>query len=107
MCAVKLVILSADGDKMLYSVPDAAANGLDGYCMEFCTNWLWNSPHAEQYRRTRRNPDGTAFAYVSYTEADFIAWLNRWKFPSQPSFPAGRFDGDAPEPYRDCPRFDF
>ena len=104
---MKHVILSCGSGGFLYAVPDEAAERLSEYCMEFCTDWLWNSPHAEQYRRTRRNPDGTAFAYVSYTEADFIAWLNRWKFPSQPSVPVGRFDGDVPEPYRGCPRFDF
>ena len=102
MCAVKLVILSADGNKMLYSVPDAAANGLDGYCMEFCTNWLWNSPHAERSRKTVQGVD-----LVCYHEADFIAYLNQWVFPDEPSVLIKNLGPDIPEEYQNIPAFHF
>ena len=38
---MKPVILSADGEAMLYSVPDAVAEHLEDCCMAFCTRWLW------------------------------------------------------------------
>ena len=99
---MKPVILSADGDNMLYSVPDAAADDLDGYCMEFCTNWLWNSPHAEQYRKTVRG-----VALVCYNEGDFIAYLNRWVFPGTPSVLMKNLGPEIPVEYRDLPAFHF
>lgn len=60
---MKEEILSADGDRVVYLVPDAVAENLDEYCLEFCSDWLRNSPDAEGYR---------VGAGVSYTEADFI-----------------------------------
>lgn len=60
---MKEVILSADGDRIVYLVPDAVAENLDEYCLEFCSDWLRKSPDAERYR---------VGAGVSYTEADFI-----------------------------------
>ena len=33
---MKEVILSADGDSIVYSVPDEVANDLRKYCIEFC-----------------------------------------------------------------------
>ena len=33
---MKPVILSADGDSVVYTVPDAVADNLEAYCMEFC-----------------------------------------------------------------------
>lgn len=104
---MKHVVLSCGSGGFLYAVPDEAAEHLSKYCIEFCTDWLLTSPYAEQYRRVWRKPDGAVFTYVSYTEADFIAWLNRWKFPDQPSFLVERFGGDAPKPYRNYPRYDF
>ena len=59
---MKEIILSADGDSVLYLVPDAVAENLEEYCLKFCSDWLWNSPEAEKYRV------GNA---VCYTEADF------------------------------------
>ena len=77
---MKEVILSADGEAKLYRVPDAVAENLDTYCMEFCTDWLWKSPHAERYRMKYGNT-----TVVSYTEEDFIDYLNAWVFPGNPS----------------------
>ena len=69
---MKEVILSADGDSVLYMVPAAVADNLEEYCLKFCSDWLRNSPDAERYRA------GNA---VSYTEADFIDYLNTYIFP--------------------------
>ena len=46
---MKNVVLSADGDRMVYSVPDSVADRLDEYCLAF-TEWLYASPHARKYR---------------------------------------------------------
>ena len=35
---LKEVILSADGDSVVYSVPDAVANNLESYCIPFAIN---------------------------------------------------------------------
>ena len=43
---MKNVILSADGDRMVWSVPDVVAANLEEYCMEFCCRWLRESPDA-------------------------------------------------------------
>ena len=48
---MKDVILSADGDSRVYSVPDTVADNLEAYCLEFCNNWIWNSPHARKLRK--------------------------------------------------------
>ena len=37
---MKKVILSSDGDSVLYLVPDVVADDLEAYCLEFCSNWL-------------------------------------------------------------------
>ena len=69
---MKKVILSADGDCIIYLVPDAVADNLEEYCLEFCSNWLRYSPDAEKYRK-----DGI----LCYTEKDFIDYLNAYIFP--------------------------
>ena len=100
---MKNVILCADGDSKVYSVPDEVANDLQNYCLTFCTDWLYNSPDAEKYR------EGGA---VCYNEEDFIEYLNKWKYPGQPSTLVENLgwighDCEIPEQYRECPRFDF
>ena len=60
---MKNVILSADGDSIVYSVPDEVADNLREYCLRF-TKQI-NSK--------------------CYTEADFIEWLNQECFPNQKS----------------------
>lgn len=37
---MKEIILSADGDSIVYLVPDAVADNLEKYCLEFCEVWL-------------------------------------------------------------------
>ena len=72
---MKQVILSADGDQYLYSVPDPVAENLDRFCMEFL-QWMQSTPTGRKYR------DGRVFVF---TEADFIDWLNENRFPEQRS----------------------
>lgn len=100
---MKNVILSADGDCKVYAVPDAVADGLMDYCMEFCTKWLRTSPHAEKYRK------GVA---VCYNEDDFIEYLNTWIFPNQKSKLVENLGWieskkDIPQKYKNCPKFNF
>ena len=73
---MKHVVISADGDRKVYSVPDVVAENLRAYCMEFCTKWLRTSPHAGKYRRS---------GVFCYNEDDFIEYLNTWVFPDQKS----------------------
>jgi len=47
---MKEVIISADGDSVVYLVPDAVANNLEDYCIYFCDKWMRTSPNAKKYR---------------------------------------------------------
>lgn len=60
---MKEIILSADGESFLYSVPDVVANNLPEYCVEFSDS----------------NSD------TCYNEHDFIEYLNKYIFPNQTS----------------------
>ncbi len=100
---MKYVILSADGDSKVYSVPDDVAEQLDRSCLRFCTTWLRTSPHAKKYRTARG---------ICYNEEDFIEYLNRWVFPEEPSTLVanlGWIDARHPIPqaYADVPKFNF
>lgn len=100
---MKNVVLSADGDRMVYSVPDEVAEHLEEYCIRFCTTWLRTSKHAEKYR---------AGGVLCYNEADFIEYLNKWIFPNKQSVLIENlgwidFNESLPEKYNGCPKFDF
>ena len=100
---MKAVILSADGDSIIYSVPDIVADNLEAYCIEFCDDWIWNIPDAKKYRTG---------AGVCYTEADFIDYLNRFAFPQEKSVMIQNLgwletEDAIPKKYRDIPRFNF
>ena len=100
---MKNVILSADGDSIIYSVPDAVADNLEKYCIEFCGEWLHKSPDAEKYRIGN---------IVCYTEADFINYLNKYIFPEEKSVLVKNIGWtnlgkDIPEQYKNCPYFNF
>ena len=100
---MKQVILSADGDSVIYSVPDDVADQLEEYCYDFCCRWLWNSPDAAKYRTN---------GSVCYTERDFIDYLNKYKFPEQKSTPVlnlgwTELDAGIPAEYRSLPYFNF
>ena len=70
---MKQILLSADGPISVYRVPDAVADDLEAYCLEFSCHWLHESPDAAKYRVKR----GSAVV-VCYTEKDFIEYLNRY-----------------------------
>ena len=100
---MKNVVLSADSERIVYSVPDDVADNLEQYCLEFCDKWLHTSPHAEKYRIN---------GGVCYNESDFIEYLNTWIFPNQQSIFIKNlgwieFDKSLPKEYKDCPEFNF
>lgn len=100
---MKEVILSADSESVVYSVPDIVAENLETYCMEFCNKWLRNSPEAKKYRIR---------GGVCYTEEDFIEYLNRYLFPREKSKPIKNLrwtdlGKNLPEQYRHYPHFNF
>lgn len=63
---MKNVLLSADNEIKLFSVPDEIADNLEQYCVEFCCNWLHKSPKAAKYRVKMGDRTG-----VCYSEEDF------------------------------------
>ncbi len=73
---MKEIILSADGDSVVYLVPDAVADNLKKYCIQFCDRWLRTSPKAKKYRVN---------GGLCYDEADFIEYLNAYVFPDEQS----------------------
>ena len=100
---MKKVILSADGDSIVYLVPDDVADNLEEYCLEFCSNWLRYSPDAEKYRK-----DGI----LCYTERDFIDYLNAYVFPECESKIVEKLcwtnlGDNLPERYKNYPYFNF
>ena len=73
---MKEIIISADGDSVVYLVPDAVANDLRKYCIHFCGQWMETSPHAEKDKIN---------GVHCFNEADFIDYLNEFVFPEQKS----------------------
>lgn len=97
---LKNIVISADGDRMVYSVPNKVADNLEQYCLEFCTKWI------------RTNPNYIINDVACYNETDFIEYLNKWIFPNEQSkfvenLGQIEFDATLPEKYRDCPVFNF
>ena len=104
---MKNVLLSADGEISVFSVPDEVADHLEKYCLEFWCHWLHESPDAEKYRVKMGNMIG-----VRFTEKDFIEYLNKYRFPDTPSVFVENLGWtslgeDLPEAYRDLPYFNF
>ena len=100
---MKNIVISADGDRKVYSVPDVVADNLSKYCIEFCTKWIRNSPHAKKYRIR---------GGVCYNEDDFIEYLNTYVFPKEKSVLVKNlgwidFREKLPAPYCDYPEFIF
>lgn len=54
---MKRIVLSADGDRMVYLVPDEVAEQLERYCDRF---WTWM-----QQSRTRQNTGWAAAAVTT------------------------------------------
>ena len=103
---MKNVLLSADDQISVYSVPDAVAENLKSHCMEFCCNWLRSSPDAAKYR-----VDRGGYVGLCYTERDFIEYLNRY-ICEEPAvlvrtFPGILDAGELPEEYAGLPYFSF
>ena len=102
---MKEVILSSDGEACVYSVPDTAADNLETVCLEFAADWLRHSPHAQKNRVLH---DG--IVCLRYDVQDFIDYLNRWKYPEQPSALVKRLHCmfyELPEAYSGYPRYNF
>ena len=100
---MKNVVLSADGDRVVYSVPDEVAENLEKYCNDFCNKWLPVSPYAKKYRIK---------GGFCYNECDFIEYLNEWIFPNQQSKLVENlgwidFGCLLPKKYIGCPQFNF
>ena len=98
---MKSVLLSADGDVLVYAMEDAIADHLDAWALEF-RDWLRYGPERDRYIR-----DDVA----CYGVSDFIHYLNDWMFPEFPAVfvenlgPLGK--APVPEQYRNCARFCF
>lgn len=100
---MKEVILSADGDSVVYLVPDEVADNLRKYCIEFCDKWLRTSPYAKRYR---------VKGVYCYNESNFIDYLNKYVFPEQRSVLVRNlgwtdFEAGLPSEYKDHPYFNF
>ncbi len=72
---MKKVLLSADGEISVFSVPDKVADHLDRYCRDFCDGWLRKSPDARKYYRKENGWSG-----LVYNEMVFIDYLNQYVF---------------------------
>jgi hypothetical protein len=82
------VLLSADNEVKVYSVPNKIAENLEDVCMEFS------------------NVGGC------FDEEDFIEWLNKYKYPYKESLFVENIgwiqdEEDIPPAYRDCKWFNF
>ena len=103
---MKRVLLSADDEISVFSVPDEVAENLETYCLEFRCHWLYESPDAEKYRTKVGDTVG-----VRYSEKDFIDYLNRYIGEEPSELLATRpevFDeADLPEEYAGLPYFNF
>ncbi len=100
---MKNVILSADGERKVFSVPDKVANNLREYCIYFSDKWLRSSPNAKKYRFGKG---------VCFNEEDFIDYLNTYCFPNEKSSLVENIgwintDEDIPTKYQNCPQFNF
>jgi hypothetical protein len=68
---MKEVILSADGDRVVYLVPDVVADNLKKYCLNFCTKWIRTDPHAKKYRKETVN-----MIKANMETTGILAWSN-------------------------------
>lgn len=100
---MKEVIISADGDSVVYLVPDDVAENLSKYCIYFCDEWMKTSSDAKKYKRN---------GGYCFDEADFIDYLNEFVFPEQKSVLVKNLGWtnlgrNLPEKYKNCPYFNF
>ncbi len=96
------VILSADSERYLYSVPDKVAQNLEKYCQHFQCVWLPNSIDAKKIIKNRNR----------YNETHFILYLNTFVFPDEQSIKVKNlgwidFEKSLPEEYKNIPCYNF
>ena len=103
---MKNVLLSADSEISVFSVPDKIADNLEKYCLEFCCHWLHESPDAAKYRVKMGDVVGAC-----YSEKDFIDYLNQYICEEQSVLIATLADvfgeDGLPEEYIGLPYFNF
>ena len=100
---MKEIILSSDGDSIVYLVPDAVADELNKFCIFFCDTWMKTSPNAKKYKIN---------GCYCFDEADFIDYLNEYVFPEQKSLFIKNLgwtnaSRNLPAEYKDHPYFNF
>ncbi|MBQ9506359.1 MAG: hypothetical protein IJR51_04315 [Clostridia bacterium] len=99
---MKHVYLSDDCEVGIYLVPDAVADDLSAYCLQFL-KWISTSDRArEKYTVKWKGRDTLSY----YPEDAFIEWLNTEVFPGENA----RFVSLAKEPISDedtVPWFNF
>lgn len=103
---MKNILLSADGEISVFAVPDRVADSLEKYCLEFCCDWLHQSPDAARYRVKMGNT-----TVACYNEKDFITYLNQYICDEKSILIetlAGVYcEEDLPEKYVGLPYFNF
>ncbi len=104
---MKNILLSADGEISVYSVPDDIADNLREHCMKFCNEWLYESPDASKYY----DSDPSGEMCLCFDESDFIDYLNNFVCDT-PSVLAEKLEdvyelGEVPKKYRGLPFFNF
>lgn len=102
---MKNVLLSADGEISVFSVPDDVADNLERYCLEFC-DWVHSNAAAEKYLVKTEG-----IACVCFDENTFIDYLNEYVCEERSTLVAtfsGVYDEcDLPEEYVGLPYFNF
>ena len=100
------VILSHDSEAKLYLVPAEVAENLGEYCWEFAAEWVWHGPENGRFLRDT----GNGQYGVLFGADDFIDYLNRWRFPDNPSSlikGLGCYNYELPEQYQTLPQYNF
>ena len=102
---MKNILLSADSEISVFSVPDEVADNLEQYCLAFC-NWLRKSPDAAKYYVKIGGR-----MVVCYTEKDFIDYLNQYICHEQSTWIETLVDvydkDETPKEYAGLPYFNF
>jgi hypothetical protein len=76
---MKHIYLSADREVGIYLVPDAVADDLETYCLQFL-HWIHTSEEArKQYTVKYKGREVLSY----HDEAAFIDWLNTCVFPEE------------------------
>ena len=102
--SMKEIILSADGERTLYSVPADVADNLEEHCIKFATEYVWHGPNAKFLRLC-----GEQYVAI-YDDKDFIDYLNEELYPQMRSKKietVGSFDDGIPLKYKNIPWFNF